>query len=181
MAEADAQVVRRLDVAPGSQALVRTGGAGLPFGRLPAAAFENLLVVSTGRTPERVERALVDAGCDRLERVGVIPVTGSDVSYDGPLWVTDRVSPSDLTGISIRFSNALRHVRPGRGWVVFDNVSTLYMYASDDRVYHLLSRIGELTTQRDARGVFVVVRGMLDDETNARLRAIVDGEHDLST
>lgn len=157
----------------GTQALFYRSGAQVSFGFLPDAAFENLLVVSTTALPSRIERAVDECGADPA-RVGVVPVTGSTVAYDGPLWVAKRTAPSDLTGVSIRLSEALRHVRPGRGWVVFDNVTTLFMYAQTDRVIRFLETVVEAVRERGGRGVYVALPGALAPESRERLEDIVD-------
>lgn len=54
------------------------------------------------------------------------------MSYDGPLWTTDAVAPSGLTGLSMRYCEAIRHVEPEEGWVLIDNAQVLLMYADDE-------------------------------------------------
>lgn len=161
-------------VAPGTQALVDTA-RGIPLDELPGDAYENLLVVSTTQTPQKVEAAIERGGGDPAD-VGVVPVAGSQSDYDGPLWTTDRVDPSDLTGLSMRFSDAARYLQPGRGWVVVDNLTVLLMYAPERRVYRFLSAMTSTLRDRDVRGYYGVVRTAMNDETYEQLRGLAGEE-----
>lgn len=159
-------------VEPGSQVLVNTD-RGIVLDTLPSEAYENLLVVSTTRTPRKVEEA-VRAGGGNPSNVGVIPVAGSSTRYDGPLWTTDRVDPSDLTGLSMRLSDGSRYLQPGSGWVVFDNMTVLLMYAPEERVYRLLASIVGTFRERDVRGLYGIVQSAMSDETYNRFLGIYD-------
>lgn len=164
-----------LDAVPsGTQVLAEAPPHGSVVDVLPERAFDNLLLVQTSGSPARTERAVRERGANPAH-VGVIPVTGSTVTYDGPLWVSERVSPSDLTGLSIQFSNALEYVQEG-GWVVFDNLSTLYMYADADRLYRLLSALTTATRDGGAIGVYVVAAGVMQPEHRSQLQSVTD-EH----
>lgn len=165
---------RTIPVEPQRQTLVTSSFDQQVLARLPDAAFENLLVVSTGLHPRRIERIVRERGHDPRQ-VGILPVTGGDVDYDGPLWVADRTSPADLTGLSMRFSEAARHLEPGVGWVCVDSVSTLYMYAAGERVYRFLSQLVSKLDAQSLTGVYCVSRGVLDDQEFARLTDLVDG------
>lgn len=162
----------------GEQVLAVTGGSGTVLDSLPDEAFENLLVVSTSAHPTRLEQRVRTLGHDP-ERVGVVPVTGSSIEYDGPMWVAERASPADLTGISIRVSEAMRHVKPGRGWLCFDSVGTLYMYADPERVYRLVDSLVDAARTKDAHGVYCVARGTLSESEAESLRSLLDGEVQL--
>ncbi|GGL22641.1 hypothetical protein GCM10009037_02570 [Halarchaeum grantii] len=156
----------------GSQVLAALPPHGRALAHLPESAFENLLVVQTNGAPGRTESAVRERGYDP-RRVGVIPVTGSDVSYDGPLWVADRVRPSDLTGLSIQFSNALSYVDSG-GWVVFDDLSTLSMYTDAEQLYRFVSTLVNATREADATGLYRVTNGVMDDGVAASIRGTMD-------
>ncbi|QDX41252.1 hypothetical protein [Salarchaeum sp. JOR-1] len=158
------------DLPAGTQVLAEAPPHGSVLDALPERAFDNLLLVRTSASPTRTERDLRERGVDP-SRVGVIPVTGSSVRYDGPLWVSERVSPSDLTGLSIQYSNALQYVREG-GWVVFDNLSTLYMYADAERLYRLVSTLTRATGDAGATGVYVVASGVMQSEDYSQLRGV---------
>ncbi|WP_435178325.1 DUF7504 family protein [Halorussus sp. AFM4] len=155
------------DLSPGEQALVSVPSMGSPLALLPDRAFENLLVVSATAAPGRIESLVERRGGDP-RTVGVVPVTGSPDEYDGPLWTTDPVDPSDLTGISIRVSKALEYVSRG-GWVVVDNVNVLLMYGREDQVFRLLDSVASSTRERAACGAHCTVRDAVTDETYARL------------
>jgi hypothetical protein len=162
-----------LDVEPGEQVLVSLGGEKFDYGRFPETAFENLLVLSVGRNPRQIERAL-DPLDVNPRSVGVVPVTGSSISYDGPMWTSNRVSPMDLTGISIEFTRGFEHLHEGRGWVLVDSVSILLMYADVDRLYRLLDSMVTACRQKQVRGVFVVDADAVASETMSRLEGLFD-------
>lgn len=160
-------------VESGEQLLVAISGGKFDYGALPEEAFENLLVVSVGREPRKVQQAIENQGADP-KRVGVVPVTGSEVEYDGPLWLSNRVGPMDLTGISIEFSRGFGHLTEGKGWVLFDSVSILLMYAGTDRVFRLLDSIAGACRKRDVHGIYVVDKNALTSETMNTLRGLFD-------
>lgn len=164
-------------LAPGTQALVLTPSLRSPLATVPPEAFENLLVVSTTRTPGKVEQFVRDRGGDP-NRVGVVPVSGSPVDYDGPLWTTSVVHPNDLTGIHDRFERGMAHVKPATGWVVFDNVNVLLMYAERSAVGQLVDSVAATTRERPARGVFALVREAVTDSTYDRFAGTMDLELD---
>jgi len=171
----DSGRVERIFVDPGVQSLLGVPSMRSPLEHLPDAAFENLLVISVTRSPNTVERTVRAMGGDPA-KVGVVPVSGSPVDYDGPLWTADVVGPTNLTGINVRFTNAMRHVKPGSGWVVFDNVNVLLMYAQSDSVYQLLSAVTTETRKRQIRGVYALVREAVTDSTHATFRELFDDE-----
>jgi len=153
----------------GEQVLVSVEDATSIYDVLPDRAFTNLFVVSTGRSPHDIEAEVQRVGHDP-NKVGVVPVTAMDGDYDGPLWTTDPVSATDLTGISIAFSRGLQHLQPDVGWFVFDDILTLLMYTDADRVHRLIDDMCQRVHQRSVVGVFVVERDLLDDETYGKLR-----------
>lgn len=142
---------------------------------LPESAFENALVLTTDGDLERLERAVERRGGDP-RRVGVVPITGSDVTYDGPLWTTPRVSPSDLTGVSIQFSEGFDHVRPDEGWVVVDSLGVLAMYVDQQRLFRLVDSIANAARGRDARCVLATAEGVLGERALTQFRGLADRE-----
>lgn len=159
-------------IGPGEQVLVDSS-RGIDIGALPPAAYENLLVVTTTRSPSKVEEAVRRCGGDPSD-VGVIPVTGSTTAYEGPLWTADRVDPSDLTGLSMRLSDGGRYLQPGTGWVVFDNITVLLMYAPEERVYRLLSSVAGTFREREVRSLYGVVQSAMEATTYNRLLGLFD-------
>jgi hypothetical protein len=159
-------------LSPGEQALVSVPSMGSPLSVLPDEAFENLLVVSATAAPDKVEAIVRRRGGDP-QKVGVIPVTGSQVEYDGPLWTTDAVDPSDLTGISIRFSKAMEYVMRG-GWVVVDNVNILLMYGREEQVFRLFESVVSSARAKEAAGAYCTVRDAVTDQTYSRFRNSCD-------
>lgn len=156
----------------GTQSLLSMPTMDSALRHLPETAYENLLVVSPW-APSRVESVLRDQGVP-LRCCGLVPVSGSTLRYDGGLWTTPRVAPSDLTGLSIRFSQAMRHVEPGDGWVLIDNVQVLLMYAESRRVIQLLDRLSSQARKRHVAGVVSVDRDAVRPQTRASLGSLFD-------
>ena len=167
-----------LAVSPGEQVLLVTGSMGDPLEHLPDEAFGNVLLLSV-RSPVRLERAIVERGLDPAS-VGVVPVSGSPVEYDGPMWVTDPVAPNDLTGISMAFARGMRYVADGEGWVAVDNLGTLLMYASAERLYRLMSHVVGQCRERRVRGVYAISGASVSEQTVARFRGLCDRVEDRS-
>lgn len=107
--------------------------------------------------------------------MGVVPLSNSTVDYEGPLWTSRRVSPTDLTGISIECSRGGQYLRRGEGWFVRDNIHTLLMYSDDGRVYRLLDALRKSFSDRDVRGIYAIVRATVGDEYG-RYRSLFDVE-----
>ncbi|MCG1003835.1 MULTISPECIES: hypothetical protein [Halobacterium] len=142
---------------------------------LPESAFRNLLLVTTDGNLRKLERSIEARGGDP-QRVGVVPVAGTEVDYDGPLWVTDRVAPGDLTGVSIQFSKAFEHVEPDAGWVVVDGIGVLSMYVDGERLFRLLDTLVTAIRARNARGVLATADGVLGERAMTQLRGLADQE-----
>ena len=162
----------------GTQTLVRTPADADPVAALPERAFENLLVVSARDHPNRLQTRLERAGRDP-GAVGVVPVVPAADEYDGDLWTTDPVDPDDLTGLAMRFSDAMRHVEPGSGWVLADALGVLLVYADDARVCRFFQTLTNRVRARDVRGVYCANPDAVADETYERLRAMCDAEYAL--
>lgn len=158
---------------PGEQVLVRMSREKFDLETLPEQAFENLLVVSVGRTAKQIEARLRELGRP-LNSVGVIPVTPSTDDYSGPLWCEKNVYPSDLTGISIAFSQAYRYLKEGRGWVVFDNLSVLLMYTQPERLYRLVDSFMQQCRGKGLHGVYVIDETSVEPSTVDRFGQVVD-------
>jgi len=148
-----------------------------PLRHLPRDAFDSLLVVSTSGAPARVEEAVRDAGADPSDAL-VVPVSGGAVRYDGPLRVADRVAPSDMTGVGVRFTEGLRRL-DGERWVVIDNFNVFLMYADEKRVYRFMDSLSSKAREHEARGVYCTVRDALADKTHHTFRNLFDTETDL--
>lgn len=161
-----------LDLTPGEAVLDRLSERETPVSHLPPSAYENLLVVTVAG-PETVEAAAREAGGDPAN-VGVVPVSASPLSYDGPCWTVERVSPSDLTGISIQFSRGERYLADGSGWVVVDGLGTMLMYTEEENLYRLFSHLLSRVRERQLRHVTGVVDDVVSPETLARFSDLHD-------
>ena len=166
-----------LDIEPGAQVLAATRPMDSALARLPPESLENLLVVSIGRDPADIERSVLRRQ-GQPKKVGVVPVSATPVESDVGLWTAPRISPGDLTGISIGIARGLEHVRPG-GAVLVDDLSVLLMYADESRVYRLLMELAARCRSKGARGVYAFSRDAVDGDTYERFRSLVDVEADL--
>lgn len=163
-----------LTLDPDEQILLERNRTGPPLEVLPDEAFENLLIVTTGDTPGEVEATLRER--DRqLRTVGVVPITSTLLAYEGPLWTTDRVAPGDLTGVSVRVSQGFPHLEAGRGWLVVDSISTLLMYAEEDRVYRLFDWLVGSARGEDISGVYTLQPDVVTARTRRRFEGLFDG------
>ena len=162
----------------GSQTLVRTATDTDPLAALRTHATETLLVVSARDHPKRLETRLERAGFDPTN-AGVVPVVPTTCDYDGPLWTTDPVRPNDLTGVAMRFSDAIAHVESGSGVVLLDALGVLLMYADADRLCQFFQTLTNRVRAREVRGVYGANPDAIPDETFERLRSMCDAEYDL--
>ncbi|WP_128476303.1 DUF7504 family protein [Halorussus pelagicus] len=170
---------RRDAFAPaGSQTLVRTPTNADPLAALPERAYDNVLIVSARDHPKRLETRLEHAGHDPAN-VGVVPVVPATCDYDGDLWTTDPVNPNDLTGIAMRFSDAIRHVESETGWVVLDALGVLLMYADASRVCRFFQTLTSRVRAQDIHGVYGANPDAIADETFERFRAMCDAEYEI--
>ena len=162
----------------GTQTLVRTPAPADPLSVLPERAYGNLLVVAARDHPSKLERRLERSGRDAAS-VGVVPVVPGARAYEGDLWTTDPVRPDDLTGLGMRFSDAVRHVEEGTGWVVVDALGVLLTYADDSRVCRFFQTLTNRVRARKAHGVYCANPGAIETETYERLRAMCDAEYEI--
>jgi KaiC/GvpD/RAD55 family RecA-like ATPase len=162
----------------GTQTLVRSPAGADPLSALPERAFDNLLVVSVRDHPNRVETRIERIGHDP-GNVGVVPVVPAAGDYEGDLWTTDPVSPDDLTGLGMRFSDAVRHVESGSGWVVIDGLGVLLMYAEDSRVCRFFQTLSNRVRARAVYGAYFANSEVVADETYEQLRAMCDAEYEI--
>ncbi|QGA82789.1 hypothetical protein [Halomicrobium sp. LC1Hm] len=153
---------RRLRVEPGTQVLVSMPSMQRSLSLLPRGVTGNVVLVSS-TPPATVERRLRERGL-AVERVGLVPVTGSEPEYDGPLWTSEPVVPDDLTGLSMRFTSALGALDAGHGWVLFDALDVLAMYAHQDRVCRFFDHVTTAARDRTLRGVYTITGDALDDQ-----------------
>jgi len=160
----------------GTQTLVQTPAEADPLSALPARAFDNLLVVSARDHPNKLEARIKRAGHDPAS-VGVVPVSPAARDYDGDLWTTDPVNPDDLTGLGMRFSDAVRHVKAESGWVVVDALGVLLMYAEDARVCRFFQTLSNRVRAKEVHGVYFTNPDAVADETYEQLRAMCDVEY----
>ncbi|QDX40366.1 hypothetical protein [Salarchaeum sp. JOR-1] len=163
----------RADAEPGAQLLVSRSNQSAAIAPLPTDA-DRILVATYRDTPNRLERRLSDHGIDP-RTVTVIPVSGTDLDYAGPLTVTDRVAPSDLTGLGIRLSNTIDDLHAG-DWLYVRGLSAALMYVTSDRLYRFLDFLTRAARERDLRGAYEFYRPALSDTVHARFRTLFDDE-----
>jgi hypothetical protein len=155
-------------IVPGTQLLAAQSSTEPALSVPPAGAFDNLLLVSPN-SPRQVEVQLRDRDID-VSNVGLIPISGSGYGYEGPLWTTDAISPSDLTGLSMAFTRSITHLTRGHGWVLFENLNVLLMYADERQVYRLVDHLIQKTREREVSGAYTVVEDAIGEQTFARLQ-----------
>jgi len=160
-------------VEPGTQIVVPQPSQSADLVPLPADGT-HVLVVTYRDTPNLLERRLRDRDIDP-DTVTVIPVTGTDLAYTGPLTVTDRVAPSDLTGLGIRLATTLDDLDAG-DWLYVRGLSAALMYVTPDRLYRFLDYLTHAARARDLRAVYEFYRPALSDTVYARFRGLFDDE-----
>lgn len=161
---------QQLSVAPGTQLLISASSMRSPITGLPKSAYDGLIVVSS-KSPGDVARLVEQAGGDP-SRVGHIPISGAEYSYNGPMWTSQPLVPDDLTGLSMRLSRAFEAL--GDGWLLVDNLNVFLLYASEDRVIRFFDHVTGLAAESSITGVYSVVPDAISAETYDRLRHCVD-------
>lgn len=159
----------------GTQTLVGTDPTADPLAVLPERAYDNLLVVAVRDHPNKLQRRIERAGHDP-SNVGVVPVVPSARAYDGDLWTTDPVTPDDLTGLGMRFSDAIRHVEGDAGWVLVDALGVLLMYTDESRVCRFFQTMTNRVRAKGARGVYCVNPTAVGEESYEQFRGMCDAE-----
>jgi hypothetical protein len=162
----------------GTQTLVRTPADADPLAVLPDRAYDNLLVVAARDHPSKLEARLERRG-RAPNTVGVVPVVPAAGEYEGDLWTTDPVAPDDLTGIGMRFSDAVQHVESGTGWVLIDALGVLLMYSEEARVCRFFQTLTNRVRSKQVHGAYCVNPNAIAEETYERLRAMCDAEYEI--
>lgn len=161
---------------PDAQVLVSLAPRTDLLSRLPETAGD-VVVLAVRSDPVEIEAGLRAAGVDPA-RATVVPIGLGGSDYDGPLTVTDGVSPTNLGKVGLRFSRALEATGEAP-WVVVDDLSVLLMYCERERVERFLGAVVKRVRVRPARGLYGLVRDAVGEESYARLRARCDAELDL--
>ncbi|USZ67671.1 hypothetical protein NGM10_13150 [Halorussus salilacus] len=161
----------------GTQTLVSTPANASPLAELPDCAYDNLLIIAVRDHPTKIEARLEREGHDTAT-VGVVPVVPAAGDYDGDLWTTDPVRPNDLTGLGMRFSDAVRHIESGTGWVLLDALGVLLVYSEESRVCRFFQTLANRVRAHGARGVYCIAPEAVSDGTYERFRSMCDAERD---
>jgi len=172
----DGPVRPTLSPDPGTQLLLSLDSMGSPLVQLPSTAYDPLIVVSSD-SPADVAERVTDAGAD-LGTVGHIPISGSEIAYEGRMWVCDPLVPDDLTGLSMRLSRAFEALGGRGGWLLVTNLNVFLLYAAENRVIRFLDYITELAAEHGITGVYALVEDAVDPSARDRLRLSVDAEFD---
>jgi len=167
-----------LSVEPGTQVLLSVSSMQSPLDRLPASACRNLVVVSSASPGDIAER-LTARGID-LRTVALIPISGADHEYEGPMWTCDPLVPDDLTGLSMRLSRAFEALGDGGGTLLVENLNVFLLYADESRVVRFLDHVTGLAADHGISGVYAVVGDAVDEETYNRIAASVDSAIDCA-
>jgi KaiC/GvpD/RAD55 family RecA-like ATPase len=146
---------------------------------------EGGIVISTLDTAERVEELFgADDGQDwaeREERLGIVDCVTEHVGRSPT--ETERVryaaSPTDMTGIGIKFAESIEHFHCGHGIqrnrVLLNSVTTLLQYSSLQTVFRFLHALTTRVEEVDMVGVAVIESTVHDDETMETVRELFDG------
>ncbi len=142
---------------------------------------EGAIVISTRDTADRILRqfGVPAEGDDRP--LGVVDCVTEHVGRSQS--ETDQVryaaSPSDMTGMGIKFAELIEYVQCERGCrrnrVALDSVTTLLQYSSLQTVFQFLHAVTTRVAEVDAVGVAVVESTVHDEETMATIRELFDG------
>jgi KaiC/GvpD/RAD55 family RecA-like ATPase len=88
-------------------------------------------------------------------------------------------SPTDMTGIGIKFSDFLEEFYTDRGVrqnrIVVDSLSTLLMYSELQTVFRFMHVLTSRIEDADAIGIFVIESSAHDAETMNTLKQLFDG------
>ncbi len=88
-------------------------------------------------------------------------------------------SPTDMTGIGIKFSEFVEEFYSGRGItqnrIAMDSLSTLLMYADLQTVFRFMHVLTSRIEDADAIGLFVIESTAHDAETMNTLKQLFDG------
>lgn len=172
-AAADGGATAPLHLAAGDQVLALHGDPAAVFDALPDRAFEDLVVVGSRVRPDGLASVVEDRGGDPAT-VTLVPVGVARGGYDGPVRTTRTVTPSDLTGLSIRVGSMLDDLERAERWVVFDTLGVLLVYASRDRLARFLHWLTTALRKRGVRGVYGLQEDSTTDETTRMLAQMVD-------
>jgi len=172
---------RTLSPEPGTQILLSVGSMRSPLSMLPTSTASPVVVVSSDSPTELSER-LASADAD-LSTVGHIPISGSEFDYNGRMWTCDSLVPDDLTGLSMRLSQAFEAIGDSGGWLLVENLNVFLLYASEERVIRFMDHITALAAEHDINGVYTVTREAIAADTYDRVRLSVDeavGDEELT-
>lgn len=181
MSRSEDSLQQRLSLEPGTQLLLSADSMRSPLSMLPTATDSPLIIVSSDAPAELADR-LDAAGAD-LRTVGHIPISGSEFDYDGRMWTCESLVPDDLTGLSMRLSQAFEALGDRSGWLFVENLNVFLLYASKDRVIRFMDHVTTLAADHDITGAYAVTREAVQSETHDRLKLSVDeavGDEELT-
>lgn len=165
-----------LSLEAGTQALLPVSSMGSVIGLLPPEALDNLIVVSS-KSPSEVAERLRGVGAD-IESTAHVPISGASVEYDGPMWTCEPLVPDDLTGLSMRLSQALEALDHQKGHLLFENLNVFLLYAAESRVVRFIDHMTELAADHGITGFYAIDTDGVSPETCERLQLSVDTELD---
>lgn len=142
---------------------------------LPADAAQNLIVVSS-KPSDEVADGLAEAGVN-LNTVAHVPISGSEMTYDGQMYTCEALVPDDLTGLSMRLSRAFEALESD-GYLLVENLNVFLMYASESRVVRFVNHMTGMAGGHDITGIYTLLGDTVSEETYEQFRLSVDTEVD---
>ncbi|SFS08762.1 KaiC protein [Halomicrobium zhouii] len=145
------------------------------------AAGEGSIVISTHDSAERVEEVFAAANGTDDDLLGIVDCVTRHVGRSPT--DTDRVryasSPTDMTGIGIKFAESIEYFQCEHGVehnrVLLNSVTTLLQYTSLQTVFRFLHALTTRIEEVDAIGVAIVESTVHDEEAMGTIRELFDG------
>ena len=140
---------------------------------------DHLLVVSTRTTAREVKQKLEYYEVDE-DRATILDTLSVERGYtrrasDNVRYVS---APDDWEGI-VEETERFLSTHEGKLRVSFDSITELVYYADEDRAERAVERLLELLEEHDAVGLFHLAKGVHDEVTVERFRALFDGVVEL--
>lgn len=145
------------------------------------AAGEGSIVISTHDTAERVQEVFAAASGADDDLLGIVDCVTKHVG--GSPTDTDRVryasSPTDMTGIGIKFAESIEYFQCEHGVqrnrVLLNSITTLLQYTSLQAVFRFLHALTTRIEEVDAIGVAIIESTVHDEEAMGTIRELFDG------
>ena len=142
---------------------------------------EGAIVISTLDTAERVRELFGTPADDTEDLLGIVDCVTEHVGRSPTETDTVRyaASPTDMTGIGIKFAELIEYFHCEHGVehnrVLLNSITTLLQYTSLQTVFRFLHALTTRVGEVDAVGVAVIESTVHDTETMGTIRELFDG------